>query len=146
MPFIERVAAGRLPRLTVHGGDYESPDGTAERDYLHVVDLALGHVAALDWLFGLSAGAFEFINLGTGRPVSVLQMFAAYEKACGCPRVRAARERARVCLCVCARALACSLSPVPLAALLLCGIPARLLLLASLARRPSLSIRRRQEA
>jgi UDP-glucose 4-epimerase len=78
VPFIERVAADRLPRLTVHGGDYESSDGTAERDYLHVVDLALGHVAALDWLFGLeAAGAFEAINLGTGRAVSVLQMLAA---------------------------------------------------------------------
>jgi UDP-glucose 4-epimerase len=85
VPFIERVAAGRLPRLTVHGGDYATPDGTAERDYLHVVDLALGHVAAIDWLARLApgAGTFEAINLGTGRPASVLQMLAAYERACG---------------------------------------------------------------
>jgi len=85
VPFIERVAAGRLPRLTVHGGDYATPDGSAERDYLHVVDLALGHCAAIDWLSSLppGAGRFEAINLGTGRGVSVLEMLRAYERACG---------------------------------------------------------------
>ena len=88
LPYIERVATGRLPRLTVHGGDYQAEgcaDGSAQRDYLHVVDLALGHVAALDWLFSLgeARGAFEAVNLGTGRPVSVLEMLRAYERACG---------------------------------------------------------------
>jgi len=86
VPYIQRVAAGRLERLTVHGGDWEdSPDGTAQRDYLHVVDLALGHIAALRWLGTLPAGrsAFEAVNLGTGSAVSVMQMLRAYERACG---------------------------------------------------------------
>jgi UDP-glucose 4-epimerase len=86
LPYILQVLVGRREQLTVHGGDYETPDGTAERDYLHVVDLALGHRAALDWLFALppgGAGRFEAVNLGTGRGVSVLQMLRAYERACG---------------------------------------------------------------
>ena len=84
LPYIQRVASGRLPLLTIHGGDWEgSPDGTAQRDYLHVVDLALGHVAALKWLSTLTAGAFESINLGTGTSVSVLEMVHAYERASG---------------------------------------------------------------
>ncbi|WP_458735714.1 UDP-glucose 4-epimerase GalE [Zobellella taiwanensis] len=81
MPFIAQVAVGRRERLSVFGSDYATADGTCERDYLHVVDLALGHVKALDFLAN-HAGVHAF-NLGTGQPVSVLQMIRAFEQACG---------------------------------------------------------------
>lgn len=81
VPYIQRVAAGRLPKLTVHGSDYATPDGTAQRDYIHVVDLALGHLKALDWLKG--ANKLDVFNLGTGSKVTVLEMVKAYEKASG---------------------------------------------------------------
>src|SRR3546814_409981 len=79
MPFISRVAAGRLPALSVFGDDYDTPDGTGVRDYVHVVDLAEGHVAALD---GIVAGdaPFGIWNLGTGEGYSVLDMVAAFER------------------------------------------------------------------
>ena len=81
MPYIAQVAVGKLARLTVHGNDYSTRDGTGERDYIHVVDLAGGHLAALAALPGL-AGAVP-INLGTGRPYSVLEMLAAFGAASG---------------------------------------------------------------
>ena len=87
MPYISQVAVGRLEKLRVFGGDYDTPDGTGVRDYIHVVDLALGHLAALKWLSGLpdggAEGRAEAINLGTGAGYSVLDMVHAFEKASG---------------------------------------------------------------
>lgn len=83
MPFISQVAVGRLPKLNVFGGDYPTPDGTALRDYIHVVDLAQGHVRALQWLQGSTPGGATAINLGTGRGCSVLEMVRAFEAASG---------------------------------------------------------------
>ncbi|MFZ5511965.1 MAG: UDP-glucose 4-epimerase GalE [Pseudomonadota bacterium] len=81
MPFIAQVAVGRLPELSVFGADYPTPDGTGVRDYIHVVDLARGHLAALDALERQS-GVFA-VNLGTGRGYSVLEMIRAFERASG---------------------------------------------------------------
>ena len=83
MPYVAQVAAGRLPQLSVFGGDYPTPDGTGVRDYIHVVDLARGHVAALNKL--LKLGGVQAWNLGTGRSVSVLDMVHAFEAASGRP-------------------------------------------------------------
>lgn len=83
MPYIARVAAGLLPKLRVYGGDYPTPDGTAIRDYIHVVDLALGHVAALDRKAG-QAGVHTY-NLGTGEGHSVLEVVKTYEEESGRP-------------------------------------------------------------
>ncbi len=81
MPYVAQVAVGRRPHLSVFGGDYPTPDGTGVRDYIHVVDLARGHVAALDRLPQLhGVGTW---NLGTGRGVSVLDMVRAFEAASG---------------------------------------------------------------
>src|SRR3546814_8306690 len=79
MPFISRVAAGRLPALSVFGDDYDTPDGTGVRDYVHVVDLAEGHVAALDGIV-VGDAPFGIWNLGTGEGYSVLDMVAAFER------------------------------------------------------------------
>ncbi|MFN8485925.1 MAG: UDP-glucose 4-epimerase GalE [Anaerolineae bacterium] len=81
MPFIAKVAVGQLPELRVFGADYPTPDGTGVRDYIHVVDLALGHLSALDRLTE-KPGVVTY-NLGTGRGYSVLEMVAAFEKASG---------------------------------------------------------------
>lgn len=81
MPFISKVAIGKLPRLSVFGNDYPTPDGTGVRDYIHVVDLAKGHLAALN-LLKQKNGIFA-VNLGTGRGYSVLEMVRAFEKASG---------------------------------------------------------------
>ncbi|MCC2639124.1 MAG: UDP-glucose 4-epimerase [Moraxellaceae bacterium] len=83
MPFVTQVAVGRLPRLRIFGGDYPTPDGTGVRDYLHVVDLAQGHVKALDWLATARPGGATAINLGTGRGRSVLELVRAFEAASG---------------------------------------------------------------
>ena len=83
MPYILQVAVGKQPHLTVHGNDWPTPDGTGVRDYIHVVDLASGHVAALAALDRL-AGAVA-INLGTGRGCSVLEMVAALSAVSGRP-------------------------------------------------------------
>ena len=83
MPYVAQVAVGRLPRLQVFGHDYPTPDGTGVRDYIHVVDLAEGHVAALRRLFD-APGSFT-VNLGTGRGHSVLELVRAYEQASGRP-------------------------------------------------------------
>ncbi len=81
MPYVAQVAVGRLPRLQVFGNDYDTPDGTGVRDYIHVCDLAEGHVAALRRLFS-HEGSFT-VNLGTGRGCSVLEVVAAYAAASG---------------------------------------------------------------
>ena len=81
VPYIAQVAVGKLPELNVFGNDYPTPDGTGVRDYIHVVDLALGHVAALRKL-EQNCGLFV-CNLGTGNGYSVLEVLHAYEKACG---------------------------------------------------------------
>ena len=81
MPYIAQVAVGRRETLQVFGGDYPTPDGTGVRDYIHVMDLAEGHVAALRYFDG--ASGLVTVNLGTGKGVSVLQMVAAFEEACG---------------------------------------------------------------
>ena len=80
MPYISQVAAGKLKRLRVFGNDYPTPDGTGVRDYIHVVDLAKGHIAALK---KLSANGIYTYNLGTGRGYSVLDAVKAFEKANG---------------------------------------------------------------
>ncbi|MEU4387839.1 UDP-glucose 4-epimerase GalE [Promicromonospora sp. NPDC023805] len=82
MPFIAQVAVGRRDRLTVFGDDYPTADGTAERDYLHVTDLAAGHVAALEHLDAMAEPARAF-NLGTGTGTSVLELLKAFERAVG---------------------------------------------------------------
>ncbi len=82
MPYIAQVAVGRRPHLNVFGGDYPTPDGTGVRDYIHVVDLARGHVAALNRLHHKAGGVHTW-NLGTGRGVSVLDMVRAFEAASG---------------------------------------------------------------
>ncbi|KAJ0427569.1 putative UDP-glucose 4-epimerase [Helianthus annuus] len=82
MPFVQQVAVGRLPTLRVFGTDYSTKDGTGVRDYIHVVDLADGHAAALRKLSDPKIGC-EAYNLGTGKGTSVLEMVAAFEKASG---------------------------------------------------------------
>ena len=81
MPYIAKVAAGALPHLTVFGDDWPTPDGTGVRDYIHVEDLADGHILSLQAL--LREGRGHLVNLGTGQGYSVLQMLAAYSAACG---------------------------------------------------------------
>ena len=83
MPFIAQVAVGRREKLSIFGDDYPTPDGTGVRDYIHVVDLALGHVAALNRLFSLEEGFT--VNLGTGHGYSVLDTVRAFEAASGRP-------------------------------------------------------------
>ncbi|KAC9618548.1 hypothetical protein E3N88_45543 [Mikania micrantha] len=82
MPFVQQVAVGRLPALKIFGTDYSTKDGTGVRDYIHVADLANGHLAALRKLSDPEIGC-EVYNLGTGRGTSVLEMVAAFEKASG---------------------------------------------------------------
>lgn len=91
MPYVAQVASGRREKLSVFGNDYATPDGTGVRDYIHVVDLARGHVAALNY-FRQASGLLT-VNLGTGCGYSVLDMVAAFERASGrkiayeiCPR------------------------------------------------------------
>ena len=79
MPYICRVAAGQLEKLTIFGGDYPTPDGTCQRDYLHVVDLAVGHLKALE--YAENHNGVEAINLGTGNGISVLELVTAFERA-----------------------------------------------------------------
>ena len=82
MPYIVRVANGQLKELSVFGNDYETPDGTGVRDYIHVVDLAKGHIKALEKLEKEGKGLFIY-NLGTGKGYSVLDMVKAFEKSTG---------------------------------------------------------------
>ncbi len=81
VPYIARVASGQLEYLRVWGNDYPTVDGTGVRDYIHVVDLAKGHISAV--AYALEHNGVEKINLGTGNGYSVLQVLHAYEKACG---------------------------------------------------------------
>ena len=92
MPYISQVAVGRRDHLTVFGNDYDTPDGTCRRDYIHVMDLAEGHVRAAEYIMekrheaetrGEAAGGTEVFNLGTGSPYSVLEMVEAFGRACG---------------------------------------------------------------
>jgi len=83
MPYVAQVAVGRRERVQVFGGDYDTPDGTGVRDYIHVLDLAEGHVAALRFLLGGHESIT--VNLGTGRGYSVLELVRAYEQASGRP-------------------------------------------------------------
>jgi len=99
MPYIAQVAVGRREHLSVFGSDYPTHDGTGVRDYIHVMDLAEGHVKALQWLErGLGLKAF---NLGTGKGYSVLDMLHAFERACGqkLPYVLADRRPGDVACC-----------------------------------------------
>lgn len=81
MPFVAQVAVGKLPRLNVFGDDYPTEDGTGVRDYIHVMDLAEGHLAALEYLQTVTG--WHAINLGTGQGYSVLDMVKAFERSCG---------------------------------------------------------------
>ena len=81
MPYVSQVAVGKLPELQVFGNDYDTPDGTGVRDYIHVVDLAVGHLKALEKL--KTGPGLVTYNLGTGKGYSVLEMVTAFEKACG---------------------------------------------------------------
>lgn len=87
IPFVANVAIGKLDKLRVYGGDYPTDDETGVCDYLHVLDLAQGYVAALSQLLddGGSKGASFTVNLGTGQGYSVLNVIRTYEKANGCP-------------------------------------------------------------
>ncbi len=85
MPYVAQVAVGRLPRLRVFGNDYPTPDGTGVRDYIHVTDLARGHVAALRRLMGEDPIEHPAVNLGTGRGQSVLEVVRAFEAASARP-------------------------------------------------------------
>ena len=81
MPYIMQVAVGKLPCLNVYGSDYDTPDGTGVRDYIHVMDLADGHLKALDYIH--NHPGLEIFNLGTGSGTSVLEIVSAFEKASG---------------------------------------------------------------
>lgn len=85
MPYVSQVAVGKLPQLSVFGNDYDTVDGTGVRDYIHVVDLAKGHVAALQYLEHQTQLGFEAINLGTGKGTSVLQLVNAFIKTTNQP-------------------------------------------------------------
>ena len=80
MPYVAQVASGKLKQIGVFGNDYPTPDGTGVRDYIHVVDLARGHVAAIE---NLKEAGVHIYNLGTGNGYSVLDMIHAFSKACG---------------------------------------------------------------
>ncbi|KAJ6388702.1 hypothetical protein OIU77_027125 [Salix suchowensis] len=103
MPYIQQVAVGRLPELNVYGHDYPTKDGSAVRDYIHVMDLADGHVAALRKLFTTKDIGCIAYNLGTGRGTSVLEMVTAFEKASGqenpCQVMSKKAWRCHSCLC-----------------------------------------------
>ena len=81
MPYVAQVAVGRRECLTIFGNDYPTPDGTCRRDYIHVVDLAIGHVKAIDYVFGHKGT--EIFNLGTGTPYSVTEIVETFEKVNG---------------------------------------------------------------
>ena len=82
LPYVAQVAIGKLPEVGVFGDDYDTPDGTGVRDYIHVVDLAKGHVKAIEKLEKTGSGVYTY-NLGTGHGYSVLDIVKAFSKACG---------------------------------------------------------------
>ena len=83
MPYIAKVAAGKLECLSVYGDDYDTVDGTGVRDYIHVVDLARAHLSALTFTEGFRG--IDYFNIGTGNGYSVLEAIRAFEKASGLP-------------------------------------------------------------
>jgi len=83
LPYIAKVAAGKLECLSVFGNDYDTKDGTGVRDFIHVVDLALAHLKAIEYTANMKG--IDYINVGTGNGYSVLEMVAAFEKAWGAP-------------------------------------------------------------
>ena len=99
LPYVAQVAIGRLPSLGVFGNDYDTPDGTGVRDYIHVVDLARGHVCALDRM--KDGPGVSVYNLGTGHGYSVLEVVAAFEKACGHPVPYVIKDRRPGDIAVC---------------------------------------------
>ena len=101
MPYVCQAAAGVLERLSIFGDDYPTPDGTGVRDYIHVMDLAEGHLAALDALERAGPGTVMTVNLGTGRGISVLELVEAFERVNGVtvPRAFAARRPGDTATC-----------------------------------------------
>ena len=99
LPYVAKVAVGRLERVNVFGNDYDTPDGTGVRDYIHVVDLAKGHVKALEKI--TQDPGLEVYNLGTGNGYSVLDIIHAFSKACGheVPYVIAPRRPGDIDVC-----------------------------------------------
>ena len=99
MPYIAQVAVGRLPYLSITGDDYDTPDGTGVRDYIHVVDLAAGHVSAIKYLENHQG--VNIFNLGTGKGVSVLELVSAFEAAAGkeLPKKTAPRRPGDIATC-----------------------------------------------
>lgn len=99
LPYVCKVAVGSLPHLNVYGNDYDTPDGTGVRDYIHVVDLAEGHVSALKRVLG--GAGINCVNLGTGKGYSVLDVVRAFEKASGrrIPLVFAPRRPGDAAVC-----------------------------------------------
>ena len=85
MPYISQVAVGRRKKLNVFGSDYDTKDGTGVRDYIHIVDLADGHLCAINAIIKGGAKGFEAYNLGTGCGYSVLEVIDAFAKASGRP-------------------------------------------------------------
>lgn len=108
MPFIAQVAVGKREFLSIYGNDYPTPDGTGIRDYLHVVDLAIGHTRAINALGKGTPGQLRTYNLGTGRGYSVLDIVRAFERVSGrkIPYVLAARRPGDVAVCYADPALA----------------------------------------
>lgn len=82
LPYVAQVAAGKREKLTIFGNDYDTPDGTCRRDYIHVMDLAEGHVKAVEYALAQD-GCVEIFNLGTGNPYSVLEIVDAFERNSG---------------------------------------------------------------
>ncbi|MFR5702970.1 MAG: GDP-mannose 4,6-dehydratase [Eubacterium ramulus] len=99
LPYVAQVAIGKLECLGVFGDDYDTPDGTGVRDYIHVVDLAVGHVKAVEKL--ADKDGVSIYNLGTGHGYSVLQVVHAFEKACG-HAINYALNRAARAISLCA--------------------------------------------
>lgn len=81
MPYISQVAVGRRQLVNVFGSDYDTPDGTGVRDYIHITDLAEGHICAINYLEKTGSKGFEPYNLGTGTGYSVLEVIDAFSKA-----------------------------------------------------------------
>ena len=99
MPYITQVAVGKREKLSIFGSDYPTPDGTCIRDYIHVVDLARGHVAAME--YAMAHTGTEIFNLGTGRGVSVTELVETFEKVNGVPvpHVYAGRREGDLAVC-----------------------------------------------
>ena len=93
MPYVCQVASGKLPQLNVFGDDYDTKDGTGERDYIHVMDLAEGHVAALNYVN--THTGWDAINLGTGIAYSVYDLVGAFERAAKCQIAKNVQARRR---------------------------------------------------